>query len=799
MSHNWTENWTDGNMLRWDSKNPYDSTQSTHLWIVCRAAELASAQPDVGEYIYNLIKPWVSQSDSAFHDAVCNGLWDADEKDPYRNSVVEGDEWYGKLSATYKSHFYDPETGKNWLGETEPTAMTEGVKFFNQALDEYSRGDIRQAGYHLGLSLHYLTDVTQPMHAANFTYLSSLPVGYHSAYESLAIEVMRNVTITNPYIESNLGSDPASYIKAAATTSKRRYADVCSASNLVSWKLEQDAPRASWKNSVEPQIVDALKDAVAITAQYLVVWMKSAFAKQNVSASLIRTQNKGFDTVVALTQKTINAKLRRLFDLGILQPTLNITLLKNAGTLSAQMTAPTVRIRTTNQESVTDPHSVLFVLHFTSGLLTGWDGFGPEAKPKVTQFSAGDLGFKVNLNFEAAEMDTAPSAVKEAVNKLKNLGLGMFSMQQLVMDLQNANLAEYDPEVTSLPKELASNPIFMACLQLYFQDLKSKNGNILGYAITVKDDSTVANSERPSFPPTDLTFGTHLYEPQPGQPLNHDLDTLYYLVMNQNHPFPQNVMPAGNFIDVDRPDIDGRMAIAKSIFVDQFLIPHLSTTITLETDLSQESDRVVSMKTRNGAGTLTAVNNEWNYQVSKDIQWGSHEGGGKTFPSDIYWKVEHTCNVSIPVGTNIVSISGQSLIYSSVECWAGVKKHALSEKVWVQSTIQWSLQLVFPPVSSNGSLAVNVTQQVHDPVSKSGGNFLGQFEHIVNPNVDKEAASIAQTLKDTLSKIDIQRAVTHAFEGHNAFFFPGGDTFDFSDPVFNANQDLVATVTIRGL
>ena len=117
-----------------------------------------------------------------------------------------------------------------------------------------------------------------------------------------------------------------------------------------------------------------------------------------------------------------------MFDLGILQPDLNITLLEDAGTLSAQMTAPTVRIRTTQQESVTDPHAVLFVLHLKGGSLTGWEGFGPRAKPKVTPFSAGDLGFKVNLNFEAAEMDKAPPAVKEAVNQLKNLGIGMFSM-----------------------------------------------------------------------------------------------------------------------------------------------------------------------------------------------------------------------------------------------------------------------------------------------------------------------------------------------------------------------------------
>ena len=58
-----------------------------------------------------------------------------------------GDENYGKILATYKSHFFDPETGLNWLGEDSPTAVTEGPKFFKMALDEYNNGNIHAAGY----------------------------------------------------------------------------------------------------------------------------------------------------------------------------------------------------------------------------------------------------------------------------------------------------------------------------------------------------------------------------------------------------------------------------------------------------------------------------------------------------------------------------------------------------------------------------------------------------------------------------------------------------------------------------
>src|SRR5438034_115652 len=77
----------------WDSTNKYDSTQSTHLWIVCRAAEVARSQQPQGQKIYDLVKPAAQRGQDTFHDGICEGLWDADEADPYRNSVAEGDTW----------------------------------------------------------------------------------------------------------------------------------------------------------------------------------------------------------------------------------------------------------------------------------------------------------------------------------------------------------------------------------------------------------------------------------------------------------------------------------------------------------------------------------------------------------------------------------------------------------------------------------------------------------------------------------------------------------------------------------
>lgn len=274
------EQWLPTLSKRWtttaDDDAKYDPTKSTHLWEVCRAAEVARAEPEVGPLIYNLVRPGALKGQSPFHDALCQGLWDADEADPYRNSVVEGDHWYGTLSATYKSHFYDPDSGENWEGESSPTAKTEAPKFFQQALTFYKNGDMRAAGYALGLSLHYLTDVTQPMHASNYTFLSSTPFGYHSAFEDLAISVMKGVKIAKPYENSSLPANPADYVVAAARTSRPRSATICSDAMLKAWNRWRDFGGHGWPDEVTPEITGSLQDGVAITAQYLVLWMRAA-------------------------------------------------------------------------------------------------------------------------------------------------------------------------------------------------------------------------------------------------------------------------------------------------------------------------------------------------------------------------------------------------------------------------------------------------------------------------------------------------------------------------------------------
>src|SRR5262249_55712117 len=140
-----------------------------------------------GSEIYNLVQPDAGRV-PGFHDNLFQGLYDADMKAPYNNPAFFG------RAPTYCSHFYNPDTGVNYLGRSRPTALTEGMKFFEQAVSDFQSGDPAKAGYHLGLSAHYFTDMTQPMHASNFPYFASFPIpSYHLDMEVFVMTVQGQV------------------------------------------------------------------------------------------------------------------------------------------------------------------------------------------------------------------------------------------------------------------------------------------------------------------------------------------------------------------------------------------------------------------------------------------------------------------------------------------------------------------------------------------------------------------------------------------------------------------------------
>src|SRR5262249_30468065 len=139
--------------------------------------------------------------------------------------AAEGDFEVAASHASWMSHFYDPDSGKNYEGLAKSsdlsddaiqhpifTAIKANVEVNGRVRTE-ARGtalcgvgrakalpaeknhpaphatepkDLRLRGcYELGLALHYFTDITQPMHAANFA-ATDRPRLLHSNWEGWA-------------------------------------------------------------------------------------------------------------------------------------------------------------------------------------------------------------------------------------------------------------------------------------------------------------------------------------------------------------------------------------------------------------------------------------------------------------------------------------------------------------------------------------------------------------------------------------------------------------------------------------
>jgi hypothetical protein len=134
-------------------------------------------------------------------------LWTGLREADYRSDL--NDTWGGV--PYYVSHFFDAASGKNYWGQYQPgnpgqTARDRGCHYFRASVTAYcsdsvipGTGETPLEG--LGIALHYLTDLTQPMHAANIPNIFGdhedwpLLDWRHSKWEDYAESVARSGTL----------------------------------------------------------------------------------------------------------------------------------------------------------------------------------------------------------------------------------------------------------------------------------------------------------------------------------------------------------------------------------------------------------------------------------------------------------------------------------------------------------------------------------------------------------------------------------------------------------------------------
>lgn len=265
---------TETEAVAWETFSPTQENSSTHLWIVNRAVDQLGRQTSTkARAAHQLL------TKSTCKKQWQQGLFDADYKAPYHGGwsdlkVGASELQIAASGATWASHFYDPSTGVNYLGQSTPTARTEALKHGATARTKIRANDLAGGCYALGLALHYFTDITQPMHGANFT-ATDTPLTLHSHLEEYAVEIQNRYAITTT-ATLTVGTT-ADEVEQAAWVSHGQWpalygaVEATYASRCIDIALFPTDVSSCWEGAatVDTQVGASLRTAQTATAEFV--------------------------------------------------------------------------------------------------------------------------------------------------------------------------------------------------------------------------------------------------------------------------------------------------------------------------------------------------------------------------------------------------------------------------------------------------------------------------------------------------------------------------------------------------
>jgi phospholipase C len=222
------------------------------------------------------------------HRKIAEGLRDAD----YEHDWMPRHPFW----AMYYYHFYDPDTGHSfpWPPQWYPhNAVTKGGETFDASVRLYREGSHRrdEAFHRLGLSLHYLTDLCQPMHAANFINNPLFGDWRHKGYEDYAEDFVQNrnffrqpggyPAIRRDEIEDTSPS-ATSWLIGVATQSSKTWKEVLKPVCDTKYTIGPDGTIIylnRWTAAeADPALMRSLWLAPRNTARYLCMWANRVMA-----------------------------------------------------------------------------------------------------------------------------------------------------------------------------------------------------------------------------------------------------------------------------------------------------------------------------------------------------------------------------------------------------------------------------------------------------------------------------------------------------------------------------------------
>ncbi len=365
--------------------------------------------------------------------------------------------------------------------------------------------------------------------------------------------------------------------------------------------------------------------------------------------------------------------------------------------------------------------------------------------------------------------------------QLDDFGPSAFSVQQLLFDLDNANL-ESTPTIEGVvagsPTETQLQQVFAGA---YFAAMKSSGQPILSYSILQSPSGA-----RSTLNLTNMALEVSPYTPTAAATAR--LNTLCYLCETDGHGLPPAVPFSWSWIEpAEQSSCDGVVSINRNTFAGYFqdqLTSYVfsncyqpSVQVSLS-DLDSTVNYSWSMTPGQPPTIVTPATGEqvltYSYNSSASDEAGlGGDMGAMTLTSTYNATVTFTGATVVIHQQLVVSIYVRGLLGDS-ENWNAINKSL---------TDTYTLAL-----SQDGGLTASKTSvpvDNSDPTPSTNG-FVSFFTGL--NDLTSDIASWTSTFSPTsLESMPLSVA--------QQFIFPGGGTFAFKDVTFSNNQDLVAHIT----
>ena len=418
-------------------------------------------------------------------------------------------------------------------------------------------------------------------------------------------------------------------------------------------------------------------------------------------------------------------------------------------------------------------------------------GYSPPTWTNLSQAAgaAWVIQSKVDLRMSLVDASRYSTLPPDVQNKIKNLGGDTFSVRQLLFDFTNAGLAAQLPTIHGIaPGTKLYLLLEQYFIGAYFTELQKGGQPLLGAAVTQStapaSTLTLTNLNMEVCPFVG-TNGLPVAQPTPDQ---QRWATLSYLCEANGHVLPPAVAFNWNWIDSsEADDSHGVVATNKAAFVTFFkneLLPHVEQNCYAARARVWLTDAATKVNydwglTRGQAPTITAPDTG---AAVLSFSYNNSAADQAGLNGD-YGRLELNprFNLDVKFAGNTITIEQHLVVYIYARGLFGVS----SSGNIVDKTITDTYTL---SVTAQGGLTANLATTSAD---HSQNLDVGGFVNFWGGDINKIIDTVTTTVRNFVSPSfhDIPLAVVQDF------VFPGGNTFAFKTVGFSDHQDLAAHIT----